>query len=327
MRTPRRLPIPLQRSLGWLLPLGAVVHLLLALRAGGQPTVAELQRLEPGLLVLAALAALAPPFLHAVRVRAWLRRLGGASSLGDSLRIVAAAEVGAAWTPSALGGAPVKSAMLVGRGCDMPTSVAVTTLGSLEDLAFNLVVALPALALSGVVPAWPTALPRPAGPPSAAVWASFLAIAAVLILFGLSGTGRRVRRRAAEGWSRIRAALVRAGRQGRDVLLINVLLSCVQWTIRYSLLPLLALGLGVDLPWLEAAVLQWIGYAFCTLVPTPGATGGAEAAFAALYADLMPRRDLVLLLPVWRLVTFYWVLVAASGVLAATASRRVSRQG
>jgi uncharacterized membrane protein YbhN (UPF0104 family) len=42
-----------------------------------------------------------------------------------------------------------------------------------------------------------------------------------------------------------------------------------------------------------------------TFVPTSGATGGAEVAFAAVYATLLPSGAIGLATAAWRCFTFY----------------------
>lgn len=310
---------PLRSSLGWLLPAGVIVHLALTLRGGGEAGLLASRPVDGLLLGAAAGAALVPPLLHALRLRAWLGRLGGDRSWRTCLRIVAAGEVGAALTPSALGGAPVKTALLAAGGRGLPRAAAVTTMGAVEDLSFNAAVALPALLLSGLAARLAGRLGIPALG-SVPVWsAAILALALVLVFLIDGRRGGRLRARLGSAWASYRDALAWAWRGGRGILVGNMLLAWLQWSVRYSLLVLLALGLGLDLPWVEASLLQWLGFAACTLVPTPGAAGGAEAVFAVLYRGMVPDGALPQLLSGWRLLTFYWVVGAAAAALALTA--------
>lgn len=310
---------PLRSSLGWLLPAGVIVHLALTLRGRGETDLLTSGAVDWALLGAAAGAALVPPILHALRLRAWLGRLGGDRTWRTCLRIVAAGEVGAALTPSALGGAPVKTAMLAGGGRGLSRAAAVTTMGTLEDLSFNLTVALPALLVSGLAARLAGRLGVPSLESAAAWTVSVLAATAVAALWIDGRRGSRGRARLATAWGSYRDAMAWAWRGGRGVLLGNMALAWLQWSVRYSLLVLLASGLGLQLPWFEASLLQWLGFAACTLVPTPGAAGGAEAVFAVLYRGMIPDGALTQLLSGWRLLTFYWVVGAAAAALAITA--------
>lgn len=307
------------RRLGWLLPLGALVHLGVTLLADDRSALSAFSGLRPELLLAAGAAAWAPPLLQAVRLRCWLVRLGTDTSFRTPLRIVAASEVGAAVTPSAVGGAPVKTALLMRRGYDLSTAAAVTALGVIEDLAFNVLAAVPAIMLSGIA-AEALGLVDLMHLRNATV-----SVGTGLLLATMGGVfllrterGRRLRGGLRERRERFAAAMRWAGTSGRRILVLNSLLAIVQWSLRYSLLPLLALGLGIELPWLRAAVLQWVGFAASTLVPTPGATGGAEAVFVVLYRDLVPADVLPAVLSAWRLLTFYWVVGSAALTVALT---------
>jgi len=44
------------------------------------------------------------------------------------------------------------------------------------------------------------------------------------------------------------------------------------------------------------------------MMPTPGATGGAEASFYMIYYYLLPHKSIGLIIAGWRFLTFYFLL-------------------
>jgi glycosyltransferase 2 family protein len=94
----------------------------------------------------------------------------------------------------------------------------------------------------------------------------------------------------------------------------------VHWIARYSVIAALALFLGVPFDPVLFWLLQWVVFTLMSFVPTPGATGGAEIAFTAVYAALLPAGSIGIATAAWRLFTFY-VPVALAAVLFAILRR------
>jgi uncharacterized membrane protein YbhN (UPF0104 family) len=94
-----------------------------------------------------------------------------------------------------------------------------------------------------------------------------------------------------------------------------------QWLTRFSILlaVLLALGLPDDL--LSFFLLQWMVFVAMALVPTPGAAGGAEAAFLLVFGKIIPSAAVGPALAGWRFLTYYFMLLAGVGILWATGQR------
>jgi glycosyltransferase 2 family protein len=68
---------------------------------------------------------------------------------------------------------------------------------------------------------------------------------------------------------------------------------------------MLALFLGMPFDPVLFWLLQWVVFTIMSFVPTPGATGGAELAFTAVYATLLPAGFIGLATAAWRFATFY----------------------
>jgi uncharacterized membrane protein YbhN (UPF0104 family) len=59
-------------------------------------------------------------------------------------------------------------------------------------------------------------------------------------------------------------------------------------------------------------VLQVFVFALMTLVPTPGAAGGAEVMFSLMYSSFLPAGTIGLVTAGWRFLTFYFLLLLAA---------------
>ncbi len=220
------------------------------------------------------------------------------------------AEVGAAVTPSVIGGSPLKVAWLARCGLGPGGAVTLAALGSLEDVV---VIAgfMPVLAMqTGLLPrfgglmtrALDTVIPGP-GFLVVLLIAFVGALACRVLLRGRRGLRRRV---ALRRWRRELGRDLRLiRRRGLVTFLGNLVLSAAQWGARFGLVAGLAAGLGAPLNWLHAMVLQWICFLIMTLTPTPGAVGGAEAGFLLVFGRDLPGELTPLILASWRLVGFY----------------------
>jgi uncharacterized membrane protein YbhN (UPF0104 family) len=326
--------LPLRR-LAWIIPLGIVGNLAYTLLATDREALLSTVQLEFDWLVVALGLAMAPLALNAVRVWRWGRLLRPGLPFAVALRTVLLAEVGAAVTPSAVGGAPLKIASLARQGLGAAGGVAMTAVGSLEDLVAVLIVVPAAALASGMLPRFAAMLRRFAdgawpghGFHVLAVVAMLAAAAIWLVLRGRRGRRRRERLRR---WWRDTVGHLRLVRdRGLPTFVGNVFLACLQWTSRLSIVAALVAGLGVTLDPLRTMVQQWICFTGMTLTPTPGAVGGAEAAFLLVFGGDLPAPLTPLALAAWRLVTFYGITLVALGLLgldsALARGRRVSTE-
>lgn len=73
----------------------------------------------------------------------------------------------------------------------------------------------------------------------------------------------------------------------------------------YSIVPSLALGLGVDLSWWQALGRMIFLNLILYFAPTPGGSGIAEGGFIMLFSGLIPSGILGVIAVVWRLVSEY----------------------
>lgn len=109
-------------------------------------------------------------------------------------------------------------------------------------------------------------------------------------------------------------------------LILLYVLCMGHWLMRYSVLPVILLGLGHAVPWSYLFVIQGMLLFAGQLSFLPGGTGSVEVGFTALLAPWLAPEPLALTLVLWRFVTFYWYLLAGAPVFllsAGSATRRL----
>lgn len=259
---------------------------------------------------------------NATRVGVLLRALGHPLPWGKLFGVCLAAELGVAATPAGVGGPALYVGLLGRRGVPAGTVASLLAVEWLIDLACFLPLAI--LALLGEVPASVT-LPRGAAL-GAALGAAGLGVAAAAVWV-------MARRSAATGWDatgrawwRVRAArrratgavrtLYRLGATNRKALWCGLVLAAVQWSCRFSVLPLLVLvmggGPGLLALWPLQAVLLLVGFA----VVIPGGGGSAEVLGAAVLPLFLPLPAVSVVVLTWRFFTYYLYLAAGGAALA-----------
>ncbi len=311
------------RSLRILLPVGIGIHLGITLWRTDPATAVSLLEVSPAWLALAVALAFLPWLTNGWRLWNWLRWEGERRNFSDCVRVAVASEVGAAVTPTSVGSASVKAAMLRARGLPLPRALSLTGMGSLEDALFFATVMPVLIVVSGVwhdgvlgrlIELGANAFETPVRGTLA------LALAAIVVTaFARTRWGHTVGDVLRRSWIEWRTLLGRAFTRHPMAWTTNLLLAAVQWLARYSVFTALMYGLGLEIDPMRALVLQWSCFTFMALVPTPGAMGGAELVFLALFAGEVPNELLALLMGAWRMLTFYLLNLIGLVVLLAGA--------
>lgn len=293
-------------------------------------------------LALAVGLSLVPWVTHTLRLHLWTWFLGHRIGVRESFRIILANDLGASVSPTAVGGAFFKWGMLVQRGVRPGAAASITTLPTVEDGIFFLFALPLAIYLSR---AWEVPIFEEIGARISGNLLVVLAVAAgMVLLLGLLSRllfagrfGQRARVGALTLLARMRRRLRTAWRDGSAVfrlvatrggwrLPFSLALTAVGWVARYSVISALAAFLGAPVDPVLFWLFQWVVFTLMAFIPTPGATGGAEAAFFLIYGAFLPERVIGLATAGWRFLTFYLQLGIAA-ILFAAMSRRPRREG
>jgi uncharacterized protein (TIRG00374 family) len=311
-----------------IIPVGVLGNLVFTLLATDRAVLTSLDAFPRRWLLVALALALVPWVTNSLRLLVWTRFLGYRLRPVQAFRMTLAVDLGSSVTPTAVGGGFLKWGMLVDRGVAPGAAASITALPKVEDGLFFAVALPTALVLTA---AWEAGswgvLAGTAASRVTVLAAAVLAVglAALLLsrlvlaghmgarprgwaLRGLAWTRHRVRGAWADARDVFAVVLVR----GKTRFALTMLLTAIQWTARYSVITALIAFLGAPVKPVLFWALQWIVFTLMTLIPTPGATGGAEVTFALVYGGLVPVGILGIATAGWRLLTFYLQVALAA---------------
>lgn len=99
--------------------------------------------------------------------------------------------------------------------------------------------------------------------------------------------------------------------EGKLRFLLSFGILILQWIAKLSVLLVVLSALDLPFDAFQMYIRQWLVYLSMLLVPTPGATGGAEASFYFIFNGLLDKSYLPLVVSIWRFFTYYTVLFLA----------------
>jgi hypothetical protein len=284
-------------------------------------------------LIPAVVLVFVPWGAHTLRIFLWGRAFGKDLTLGESFRTAVATDLGAAITPSTIGGSYAKFGILASFGFSPGEATLITLLGTIEDAAFFMFALPMAFFVTG---AWNDPGIRQVAANIARSWMVFVGIGATIVIGYIIFVKIRGRIRASDPETtrnaptgfrqKLKARLRTYGRQFAEAwgfvknnhkatFLQCVLLAGAGWICRYSVITLLVLGLGYTADPILFFLLQWVVFTLMTLFPTPGAVGGAEVSLALIFRGVVPLGAIPILTGIWRFFTFYLIMITGAVIL------------
>lgn len=308
------------RRVLWILPISVAVSVAVALVMTGPRDLVQLKHFAPGFLILAAGLRLVPWFTKTLRLMNWMDFLGHPFSFRRGLRITIMSELGAAVSPTMVGGEPVKAGMLYGTGVSLGESTSLTSIAAVEDLTFYFIGMPIAFAFASAfrLTAIEDVLTREVFSQwwvYAVLGGLVLALIAVGIIMRRTTAMPRFQSRLRTFWTEFKRLYAEMIKRGKNRFALNILLAAVHWIARYSVVSALAVSLGYEVNLVAVIALQWLVFAVMSVIPTPGATGGAEGVFVLLFSTMLPRGAIGTILIGWRFLDFYLVAILALVVL------------
>lgn len=301
-----------------------VIALIIPLFMGGMGMLERLRNFPLTLLLGMFGMVLVGWCANTMRLRLLLGESANALGIRKSLGVVMATEFAYSATPGG-SGAPLTLVALLSRcGVGPARSTAAFATDQLNDLVFFL------LALIGIL-----------------IYAVFhqlsenlewmLIASALLIGLGLCACAafaryhrrvilfngkllKRLRRKNTTRirWARkllhVRNALAETWKMPHRVLLKVFVLTCIHWSLRYSVLYLALLGLEVNIDWAWTFLVQMLSLSAGQFSLSPGGAGTAELTSAALLAPMVGKSTAAAAILIWRIVTYYFYLVAGGPV-------------
>ena len=305
-----------------LIGIGIAAHIVFLMFTIDPRTFGLLRKISPLSLLMIVFLAICPWLGHASRIVLWSHFLKYPVNFREALAIVMVNDVGAAITPSAVGGGPIKLGMLVNKGMPASKATFMVLLSATEDIIFySCGIIVTFIFMQGAIESFLLYLSK-----NMAVM--FLLIIVLLFPFVLKSTFKKLVRkfislfptswqdRLANLRSRLSHYFMDIGQTYLDVfkrakwrLLLSVFLLFFQWFSKFTILALLLIALGIEFTWFDMYVKQWIIWMGMLIIPTPGASGGAEAAFLLLFKGNMEGDLPNLIVSTWRFFTYYFILL------------------
>ncbi|MNJ39360.1 hypothetical protein D3C77_342300 [compost metagenome] len=306
------------------LGLALILALLVPVVLGGSDLLARLRAFDPGLMFALLGMILLCWIINAIRLRLLLGNQGNHLGRMRSLGVIMATEFAICTTPAGSGGPLTLMALLARDRIGPARSGAVFAADQINDLLFffcallgiagytlfhtlnrsleGMLLASALLmigALAGVVTltAYRRALLRLSG----------------RLLRTLKMSARRRRR-----WTRkvlhFFRALAETWRLPKRTLALVFALTCVHWSLRYSVLYLALLGLGVNLQWILSFLVQMLSLSAGQFSLLPGGAGAAELTSATLLTPMVGKSTAAAAIVIWRAVTYYFYLIVGGPV-------------
>jgi len=315
---------------GWL-ALALAGAMLVPMLLGGSELWPRLMAFDPSLLLTLLGMILLCWVINAMRLRPTLGQQRKQLSHARSLGVIMATEFAICTTPGGSGGPVTLMALLARNRIGPARSGAVFAADQLNDLLFFFCAML---AIAGY------ALFHRLGRSqqsmllgSALLLCVALAIIVALLryrraLMRLNGrllkrlgvAGRR-RRRWARKLLHFIAALAQTWQLPKRTLALVFALTCVHWSLRYSVLYLVLQGLGAELSWIPSFLVQMLSLSAGQFSLLPGGAGAAELTSASLLAPLVGSSTAAAAILIWRAITYYFYLLAGGPVFVCLVAR------
>jgi uncharacterized protein (TIRG00374 family) len=269
---------------------------------------------------------------NGARVWVFCRALGHPLTYRTALQASLSQEFGVAATPAGIGGAVIRLTLLKRAGVPVAHGGSMLASDAAIDVLF--------FALLAPFAAWvmlhdalfSRLLERIDGRAVLPVFAgAVIGVAALVVLlrcawfhrmierlagatpFGrsrrLPARHRFLRRAAARTLRRMREALTLLWGRRKSALVVNFLLASVQWTCRYSLLPLILWAVHTPVNPVPLFLAQGLLFMLSMLVVVPGGGGAVEVLAALILPAFVPVALVGAVLLLWRLLTFHLYLI------------------
>jgi uncharacterized protein (TIRG00374 family) len=311
------------RKLFFLIPIGIIANILYYLMTADRQVLASVLHFSPTYFALAMLLSIVPWFTGSLRLLMWSRFLGNSIDLPAVFKIAIGAELGAAVSPPLIGGSAVKIGMLMRRGFTGGTALSLSVLENIEDTIFFLVMVPLALTVTSSwgLPQVGTVLSGLGNPTLWTLLAGIVVcLGATFVLMNRKSFNAKpylsglvtLKEKLEVAYSNVTATYHRIAREGKSIFVVTMALTSLQWFCRYSIISLLLASMGIPVRPILFMVLQVFVFALMTLVPTPGAAGGAEVMFSLMYRSFLPAGTIGLVTAGWRFLTFYFLLLLAA---------------
>jgi glycosyltransferase 2 family protein len=301
--------------------IGVTAHIVFVLSTTEKHTLSLLTNVSIWHIIGILVCMILPWFGTAARMYIWSGFLNEKIAYLDAVRVVVISEVASALSPTAVGGTPIRAALLINRGFGKGNVGFILSYSIVEDLVFYATGVLLAIFVA------PDIIRDLGSIMAMFVSDHYVALAIGLVtvigVFRVVSYYRRTKKTNNDRpASTIRSKVTQtlrsmannfslAWQSGKSQILTSLVILFAQWMAKLTILVILFDAFDVRLDASMIYIKQWLTYVMMLLVPTPGATGGAEASFLLMFKTSVPSDISYLIVSTWRLFTYYFILLIA----------------
>jgi len=304
--------------------IGIVAHLIFLLLTNDQNVFQYLHKIKIPYLFLILFFLSLNWIGHAFRIVLWTRYLKKQFSFKQALKIAIYTELGAAVTPTLIGGGPIKLGLLIRNGLSTGKAGFLTLLSGFEDFVMYLLVFLISCihakkSIGRIL--------NSIGQTIQSNWMLILGVIVTIVIIRLiliktktpigyipakyKPAWNNFKNEMLGGWQEMLSTFKQLSKDGWSYFFVSFPVLILQWMSKFTVLVILLYALGISFKPFEIYIQQWIVYLTMIFVPTPGATGGAEATFFLLFEGEIPKDLLPLVVSTWRFFMYYLMLFAS----------------
>ncbi len=306
--------------------IGIVAHLIFLLLTNDRNVFQYLSEIKLYFVFLILVLLSMNWICHALRIMIWTNYLKQGFNFKTGLKIAIYTELGASITPTLIGGGPIKLGMLIKNGLSTGKAGFLTLLNGFEDFIMYTTVFILAcihqresvFKILGSI--WDFIQTR---------WILILMVIGLIVILRIldkhtaifskihlipkkyADQWQKIKIELSSGWQEMLFSFKKVIRNGFAHFSLSFFILIIQWLSRFSVLAVLLYALGVDYKFFNLYIQQWIVYLTMIFIPTPGATGGAEATFFLLFEGEIPKDLLPLIVSTWRFFIYYFMLFAS----------------
>ncbi len=306
--------------------IGIIAHLVFLLLTNDQNVFAFLSVLK-FYHIIAIVGLLYFPWIgHALRMMIWTSYLEQRLSFRTCLKIAIYTELGAAITPTLIGGGPIKLGLLINNKLSPGKAGFLTIQGGVED--FIMYVSILIIGFFHIREKIMKIL-RTIGETIISNQFLILGIVTLIVLLlilkalhisvpvyklvpgKIRKSWMHLVQELGHGWHEMIDTFKQVLKNGFGHLVMSFSILILQWMSKFSVLIILLSALDIDFKPFQIYLQQWIVYVTMIFVPTPGATGGSEASFFLIFGGEIPKTALPLIVSTWRFFMYYFLLFSA----------------
>lgn len=309
----------------FIVSLGILAHLIFLLLTIDNDILSNISKIKIPYLFLIAAFSLMPWLGGAFRLHMWSRFVKHPLEPKECLKTAVYTDLGGALSPTAIGGGPVKLAYLINKGMSPGKAGLLTALNGFEDLLMYVSIII--ISFFHIRDSLGKILSSIGNFILDKYW---IILGIIVILFVIRFVIKiskfkfaslmprefriKVHKFATDlksNLTEMKALAAEVLKNGKLTLLASFLVLMLSWMARFTILIVLLWSLGIEFKPFQIYLQQWIVYITMMFVPTPGATGGAEASFYLIFGGEIPNDILPLVVSTWRFFTYYFMLMTA----------------